>query len=598
MKKHFFVAALALSVLTAFGQWAPAGDKIKTQWAEKVDPSNVLPEYPRPLIQRNDWVNLNGLWEYSIRPKGGATPTQFDGNILVPFAIESSLSGVQKEVGVSNELWYKRTFSVPDSWKGKNVILNFGAVDWKCEVSLNGTVIGSHQGGYTPFSFDITPYLVKGEQSLVVRVYDPVDSSYIPRGKQVSKPGGIFYTSVSGIWQTVWMEPVDANHIVSLKTVPNLDASVIEFTASASEDVGVVTVEILEQGKVISSAKGAPGCRISVPVSEPKLWSPDSPYLYDVSVTLSVGGKVVDSFKSYAAMRKVSVKTNSRGYKAIALNDKVIFNYGPLDQGWWPDGLYTAPTDEALAFDVQKTKEFGYNMIRKHVKVEPARWYYHCDRLGVMVWQDMPSGDKGSAWDTRFQAGKDAPRSEESKADYYAEWNEIMDFCYSNPSVIVWIPFNESWGQFDTEKVVEFTKAKDPSRLVNPASGGNFRQCGDILDFHHYPAPMMCNFELQKINVLGEYGGIGLALDGHLWWNDRNFGYVQFKSIAEVTEEYLKYSEILKDLVKCGIAGAVYTQTTDCEGEVNGLMTYDRKVMKMDVEKVSKANNSVIRLGE
>lgn len=598
MKRQIIIAVMMLLVVAASGQWAPAGDKIKTKWAEEVSPENVLPEYPRPLMERAEWANLNGLWKYSIRPKGESVPVEFDGNILVPFAVESSLSGVQKAVGVDNELWYRRSFDIPDSWKGKNIMLNFGAVDWKCEVLLNGIVIGSHQGGYTPFSFDITPYLVKGEQDLVVRVYDPVDSSYAPRGKQVSKPGGIFYTSVTGIWQTVWLEPVEANHIVSLKTTPNLDASVIEFTASTSgkSDNCIVKVDILEGGKVISSAKGIPGSRIIVPLKDPKLWSPQSPYLYDVAVSLTEGGKVLDSFKSYAAMRKVSKVTNAGGYNAIAINNKVIFNYGPLDQGWWPDGLYTAPTDEALAFDVEKTKELGYNMIRKHVKVESARWYYHCDRLGIMVWQDMPSGDGGGAWDTRFSAGKDAPRSEESAKNYYAEWNAVMDFCYSNPSVIVWVPFNESWGQFDTEKVTAFTKAKDPSRLVNPASGGNYRQCGDILDFHHYPAPLMCNFELQKINVLGEYGGIGLALDGHLWWNERNFGYIQFKTIEEVTAEYVKYTEKLKDLVRCGVAGAVYTQTTDCEGEVNGLMTYDRKVIKVDVAKVAEANKSVIEL--
>lgn len=315
-----------------------------------------------------------------------------------------------------------------------------------------------------------------------------------------------------------------------------------------------------------------------------------------MTVSLSKDGKVLDEVKSYTAFRKISSKRDAAGIMRMQLNNQDLFQFGPLDQGWWPDGLYTAPTDEALLFDIKKTKDWGFNMIRKHVKVEPARWYYHCDKEGILVWQDMPSGDHGSyIWDHHvYNGGKDNERTPESKANYYREWKEIMDLCISNPSVVVWVPFNEAWGQFETEKTAEWTKTYDPSRLVNPASGGNHRPCGDILDLHNYPAPDMFLFDPKRVNVLGEYGGIGLPVENHLWWNKRNWGYVQFKNSDEVTAEYVKYANILKDYVKRGFSAAVYTQTTDVEGEVNGLMTYDRKVIKIDEAAVKKANQSVI----
>jgi hypothetical protein len=279
----------------------------------------------------------------------------------------------------------------------------------------------------------------------------------------------------------------------------------------------------------------------------------------------------------------------------MQLNNRDYFQYGPLDQGWWPDGLYTAPTDEALAYDIRKTKDFGFNMIRKHVKVEPARWYYHCDREGILVWQDMPSGDLGNHWASQqYNGGTDKDRTEESIANYYQEWQEIMDLCISSPSVVVWVPFNEAWGQFATEKVVARTGAYDPSRLVNPASGGNHRACGDMLDLHHYPGPEMYLFDPQRVNVLGEYGGIGMPLEGHLWRDRQNWGYIQFKSREEVTAEYVKYAKILQGLVPRGFSAAVYTQTTDVEGEVNGLMTYDRKEIKVIESQVRAANQAVI----
>lgn len=599
MKKTLFVCCALALALCAQAQWKPAGDKIKTQWAEQVNPKSVLPEYPRPLMERSEWQNLNGEWEYAIKPVGEVEPASFDGNILVPFAVESSLSGVQKEVGEKNELWYKRSFTVPAKWKGKDVMLNFGAVDWKAEVFVNDVLVGSHKGGYTPFSFNITPFLKgSGAQKLVVRVWDPSDKGYQPIGKQTSNPQGIWYTSVTGIWQTVWLEPVASNHITAVKSIPNVDANALNVTVGASTPcvTSIVEVKLLDKGAVVASAKGVQGQELRLGVKNPTLWSPENPYLYDMSITLSQNGKVIDQVKSYTAFRKISVEKDKNGILRMCLNNKPLFHYGPLDQGWWPDGLYTAPTDEALLYDIKKTKEWGFNMIRKHVKVEPARWYYHCDKEGILVWQDMPSGDMGNRWEPhKYNGGTDKERSVESVANYYQEWKEIMDLGVSHPSIVVWVPFNEAWGQFDTEKVVAWTKVYDPSRLVNPASGGNHRPCGDILDLHNYPGPDMFLFDAQRVTVLGEYGGIGLPLENHLWWNKRNWGYIQFKNSDEVTAEYVKYANELKGFVKRGFSAAVYTQTTDVEGEVNGLMTYDRKVIKINEAKVKAANQSVIK---
>ena len=599
MKKTFLVCCALALTLGAQAQWKPVGDKIKTKWAEQINPKNVLPEYPRPQLERTDWVNLNGEWEYAIKPKGQAEPASFDGNILVPFAVESSLSGVQKEVGENNELWYKRTFSVPANWKSKDIVLNFGAVDWKADVFVNDILIGSHQGGFTPFSFNITPYLTgKSSQKLVVRVWDPSDKGYQPRGKQTSNPEGIWYTPVTGIWQTVWLEPVATNHITSVKSIPDIDNGTMNVTVGTSApccNTSVVEVKLLDKGQVVASAKGLQGKELRLAVQNPTLWDTSNPYLYDMKVSLIKDGKVLDDVKSYTAFRKISSKRDANGVMRMQLNNKNLFQYGPLDQGWWPDGLYTAPTDEALLYDIVKTKDWGFNMIRKHVKVEPARWYYHCDKEGILVWQDMPSGDMGNQWAPHtYNGGTDKDRSAASVANYYQEWKEIMDMCISYPSIVVWVPFNEAWGQFDTEKVAEWTKNYDPSRLVNPASGGNHRACGDILDLHNYPGPNMFLYDPQRVTVLGEYGGIGLPLENHLWWNKRNWGYVQFKNSDEVTAEYVKYADDLKGMVNRGFSAAVYTQTTDVEGEVNGLMTYDRKEIKINEAAVKKANQAVI----
>lgn len=598
MKKIALISFITLMVFTVSSQnWRPAGDRIKTSWAEKVDPSNPLPEYPRPQMVRDQWQNLNGLWDYAIIAKGSFIPSNYDGKILVPFAIESSLSGVQKIVGLENELWYHRNFTVPANWKNKKVILHFGAVDWKADVWVNGIKVGVHQGGYTPFSFDIsTAIIANKQQDLVVKVWDPSDEGYQPRGKQVKNPHGIWYTPVTGIWQTVWLEPVDQAYLSHLKTIPNIDGGTVSVLASTegTQATDMIEVKVLESGKLIGSAKAMVGQEVLVSVPNAKLWSPDSPFLYDLEVSILQNNVSADKLKSYFGMRKISTKTDANGIVRLQLNNKDCFQFGPLDQGWWPDGLYTAPTDEALLFDVKKTKDFGFNMIRKHVKVEPARWYYHADKEGILVWQDMPSGDKSPQWQQRnYFDGKENERSAQSEKNFRQEWKEIMDFAISNPSVVVWVPFNEAWGQFKTKEIVEWTKDYDPSRLVNPASGGNHYDCGDMLDMHKYPAPAMGLFDSKRSNVLGEYGGIGLVFEDHIWETGKNWGYVQYKTSDEVTNAYIEMAETLKKLIPFGYSAAVYTQTTDVEVEVNGLMTYDRKVIKLNEEQIRKVNQEV-----
>lgn len=598
MKTFLLLIISLFSSVSSFAQWKPAGDKIKTVWAEKIDPNNVLPEYPRPIMERDKWQNLNGLWDYAILPMGQQEPQTFDGKILVPFAVESSLSGVPKKLGKEKELWYRRTFTIPSDWKSKNVILHFGAVDWKAEVYLNNIKIGSHTGGYTPFCFDVTPFLTAGNQKLVVKVWDPTSDSSIPRGKQVTNPNGIWYTPVSGIWQTVWLEPVNNKHIVGITPIANIDNNnlKVKVCTKNTESSDIIEVKLKDNNRVIASAKGVVGQTLDIAIPNAKLWSPESPFLYDLDVALIERGKSVDKVSSYAAMRKVSKKRDANGIIRMQLNNKDIFHFGPLDQGWWPDGLYTAPTDEALKYDIVKTKDFGYNMIRKHVKVEPARWYTHCDRLGILVWQDMPNGDQGPHWDMHhYFDGKEVTRSIESEQNFRKEWKEIMDYLMPYPSIAIWVPFNEAWGQFKTQEITEWTQYYDPSRLVNPASGGNhYLKVGDILDFHKYPSPEMMMYDNERITVIGEYGGIGMPLTDHLWQPDKNWGYVQFKSAKEVTDEYVKYGRQLLNLVKSGISGGVYTQTTDVEGEVNGLITYDRKVIKVEEDRIRKINQEII----
>lgn len=592
-----------------------------------------LPEYPRPQMVRPTWSNLNGQWNYAILDKD-EDYCAAQGKIVVPFAAESRLSGVTKQVGPEKALWYERSFTVPRQWRGMRVLLHFGAVDWQAEIWVNGLKAGVHTGGYAPFSFDVTDLLnKKGKQSLKVKVLDATDQSWQPRGKQVCIPRTIWYTPVTGIWQTVWLEAVPQARVVSYLATSDVDQSSIRVHVDMEGLMAgdIIRVDLREggigysaekpSGAVIASADGAD---VILPVANPELWSPSHPFLYGLDISIIRKGKELDKVNGYTAIRKISAMMDTdtfeinkegipQGSLRMALNNEILFQFGPLDQGWWPDGLYTAPTDEALRFDIEKTREWGFNMIRKHIKVEPARWYYWCDVLGVMVWQDMPSiGDHSKTnnetrpedvgvaqrniWALNsFRGGTDCMVPEYWKKNYYKEWGEIMDCLKGFQCIVVWVPFNEGWGQFDTEDVVRFTKEKDPSRLVNEASGGNFHLAGDILDVHHYPEPRMNIFDRTKINVIGEYGGIGYLVEGHIWQPDgQNWGYSGLcKTPEELLGRYKMYAERLKALIDIGCAAAVYTQTTDVELELNGLMTYDR-LDKVDAAAIRAINQEVI----
>ncbi len=480
----FATAANALSA----DDWQPAKAPLMTRWAADVRPDSALPEYPRPQLVRPDWQNLNGLWEYAIRPKDEGKPEKFDGKILVPFPIESALSGVMGKVGEENRLWYRRTFQWPGKWKGQRAILHLGAVDWDATVFVNGREAGKHRGGYGELKLDITDLLnASGDQELIVSVWDPTDSGMQPRGKQVHKPGSIWYTAVTGIWQTVWIEPVPEVSIDELLLVPDVDTGTLTITAKLRGTANDATLHAsaLDDSKQIAEASGPANQPLKLTIPNPKLWSPDSPQLYDLKLTLRQQGKEVDSVSSYFAMRKSSLVPDEKGVLRLALNNKPLFQFGPLDQGWWPDGLYTAPTDEALRCDIEATKKLGFNMARKHVKVEPDRWYYWCDKLGLLVWQDMPSGFVSGS----RNSGQNDDWNNEAGHEFDAELKEMIDQRRNHPCIVMWVPFNEGWGQHETPRVVDWIKAYDPTRLVDNASGWTDKNVGDVFDMHKYPGP-------------------------------------------------------------------------------------------------------------
>lgn len=598
---------IALSFTQTYAQrWQPVKDKILTPWAERVQPEQPHPEYPRPqLVREGNWQNLNGLWKYQITHKDEMTiPINWEGEILVPFAIESALSGVGKRINKDEALWYRNEITIDKNLQKGRTLLHFGAVDWQCDVYVNGQHVGRHEGGFTPFSMDVTKYLKKGnKQELAVRVWDPTDEGPQPRGKQINNPHGIWYTPVSGIWQTVWLERVPETYIASTKHTPDVDRAQLSFSSTVqhAQPGDEILVAAYDRNRKIAEEKAPAGLGVALNLSAPELWTPDNPKLYDLQVKLIRKGKVIDQVKSYFAMRKIDVKKDGQGIQRMYLNDEFVFHYGPLDQGWWPDGLHTAPSDEALKFDIVKTKEMGFNMIRKHIKVEPARWYRYCDSIGILVWQDMPSGDLGgNIWDMnpgKIRNGQhDKNRTPESEAIFRKEWKNIMDVLHNFPSIVIWVPFNEAWGQFKTKEIVDWTIQYDPSRLVNGASGGNFQAPGHILDIHNYPDAAMPRPELfgkDYVLALGEFGGLGLPIEGHTWQQKDNWGYQSFQNKDELTKRYTELVDDLAQLIRRGLSAGVYTQTTDVEVETNGLMTYDRKVIKIPEAKLNELHQKL-----
>jgi beta-galactosidase/beta-glucuronidase len=577
-----FVALLAVCAAprAAQDQWQPAAGPLLTRWAKDVSPDHVLSEYPRPQFVRPEWRNLNGLWDYAIRPREEAQPAAFDGKILVPFPIESALSGVMKKVGDTNRLWYRRTFDVPRGWRDSRTLLHFGAVDWDTTISVNGVEVGKHRGGYDEITIDITPALEpSGPQTLVVSAWDPTDTGMQPRGKQVDRPNGIWYTSVTGIWQTVWIERTNFLANDSLAIVPDIDANRVFVTASSNWAEGMISAVVLDGRDEVAHTDGRVGQPLALTIPKPKLWSPDSPSLYGVKVTLrTIDGYSPDEVTSYFAMRKSSLCKDADGITRLCLNNAPLFQVGPLDQGWWPDGLYTAPTDEALRSDIEVTKQLGFNLARKHVKVEPDRWYYWADR------QDMPS--------TVIPRGQ--TRTLESSQQFERELDALIDGRRNHPSIVMWVPFNEGWGQYDTPRIVDAVRRRDPSRLVDNASGWTDSGAGDVSDIHRYPGPGAPKIETTRAAVLGEFGGLGLPLAGHTWQSQANWSYRGFTTQDALTDAYVALIGRLHPLLGSpGLAAAVYTQTTDVEIEVNGLMTYDRAIIKPDVARVRAANLSL-----
>jgi hypothetical protein len=583
-------ALLFLSMSTQQTQWKPVEGHPMTRWAAKVRPEAPHPEYPRPTLVREKWQSLNGLWDYEITSRESSVMPKVDqGKILVPFPIESALSGVKKPLLPTETLWYKHTFKKPAGWSNK-VVLHFDAVDWEAVVWLNGKQLGSHRGGYDRFSFEVD---LQDDNELMVSVHDPTDTGTQPRGKQVLKPEGIWYTAVSGIWQSVWMEPVGDVRIQGIRS----EITRFDFKVSGNDQVGgnsivEVTIDVdgLRESDKVTADLTIPsgdtaaaiaierkdGCAFRLLASKRELWSPETPNLYKIKIRVERDGKTVDSVESYFAARKIEVKKDEYGQR-LYLNGEPVFQVGPLDQGWWPDGLYTAPTDDALKFDIVKTRELGFNMIRKHVKVEPERWYYHCDVLGMLVWQDMPSGDK-------YIGGRDPDitRTPESGAQFETELKEMVTQFATHPSIVMWVPYNEGWGQWDTARIVDLLRSWDETRLINSASGWTDRKVGDVWDIHVYPGPGVPPADGARAQVLGEFGGLGLPLTGHLWQDKQNWGYRTYASQRELRDAYERLYVQLDALREQGLSAAVYTQTTDVEGEVNGLMTYDREVVKID----------------
>ena len=616
---RFFLYVLIFTSIANAQSWKAVEGKIMSKWAKTVNPENVWREYPRPQFERSQWKNLNGLWDYAILKSHKIQPKKFQGKILVPFSFESSLSGVGKNINPNDKMWYRRTFNLPNNWSGKDVIIHFEAVDYKCALWVNDILVGTHKGGFDRFSFNITSYLKSnGSQKIVLAVEDATNFSSQPRGKQQINASGIYYTPVSGIWQTVWLEAVSSeSYLKQVKTTTDIDkstVSLIPMTNVSLVNRYKVAVNIFFHGKKVASGITKPNTPLHFKIENAQLWSPDHPHLYDVKMDLiNPSGKVIDQVKSYFGMRKISL-ADHKGVKYLFLNNAPLFHYGPLDQGWWPDGLLTPPSDKAMRYDIEMTKAMGFNMIRKHVKIEPDRWYFHCDQLGIMVWQDMPSYNrlalktpeqmentkkKERIYNTLERVKReeaDLYRSSENAAQFELELRRMVDIHFNAPSIVMWVPFNEGWGQYDTCRITDFVKQLDPDRLVNPTSGWSLRPCGDIYDIHTYDVDLTVPpISLDRATVIGEFGGIGYPIKDNLWNPEmRNWGYQTYYNTEELLKNYIyKFNQILDMKQRNGLSAAVYTQTTDVEGEINGLMTYDRKVTKIPEEKLKELHTKL-----
>jgi hypothetical protein len=603
MPRSLFALLVAILGVPLFAaDWKPAPAPLMTKWGKQITADKTpWAEYPRPQLVRKEWANLNGLWDYAITKKGDPKPTKWDGQILVPFCAESALGGVGKHPTEKDELWYRRDIDA-SKWKGQRVLLHFDAVDWEATVWVNGKELGTHKGMHDPFTFDVTTALADGKGEVVVRVWDPTDTGSQPLGKQIRNPHSIWYTPVTGIWQTVWMEPLNPTaHVTGVDVVTDLNKGVVSVQVNASLPGNRVftRVELLDGDKVVGESSGN-GTGHVIEIANAKHWSPDSPHLYGLRATVSTakGDPVPDAVESYFAFRSVGVGKDEAGVMRLLLNGKPLFQVGPLDQGWWPDGLLTPPSDEAMRYDLEVLKKVGFNMLRKHIKVEPSRYYYHCDKLGLLVWQDMPSAISRAPGKKHFIApGQKTDADDQFTADekkqFRAELKAMIDHLRGFGCIYCWVPFNEGWGQHDVNPTLKWVKEYDPSRPVNGPSGWEDRGYGDMKDAHIYPGPGMFPVMKDRVSVLGEFGGLGLPVKDHLWKDTGNWGYRTYKTTGELRTNYHALMKRMHPLIGKGLAAAVYTQTTDVEIEVNGLMTYDREVLKFDPADMKKWHDTL-----